>query len=48
VRLSPAGELYRLERSDGKAVRHDTEPGTTRLQRTAVSPFSLLPIERLL
>lgn len=48
VRLSPEGELYWVERSDGAEVRHETEPGTTAWQRTAVAMLSLLPIEWLL
>ena len=48
VRLSPGGELYWVERTGGKEVRHDTEPDTTRWQRLAVRLLSLLPIEWLL
>jgi cardiolipin synthase C len=48
VRLSPGGDLYWLERTGGKTVRHGTEPGTTRSQRAAVRLLSLLPIEWLL
>jgi putative cardiolipin synthase len=48
VNLSDSGELYWTERQDGHVVRHDTEPGTTRLQRAAVWFMSVLPIEWLL
>ena len=48
VRLSPQGELYWLERQDGREARHDTEPGTKGWQRIAVAALSLLPIEWLL
>ena len=48
VRLSPDGDLYWIERSDGREVRHDSEPGTTRWQRAAIAVLSLLPIEWLL
>ena len=48
VRLSREGKLYWIEWVGDKEVRHDTEPGTTRWQRTAVGLLSLLPIEWLL
>ncbi|WP_324749788.1 phospholipase D family protein [Sphingomonas sp. LY54] len=48
VRLSPEGEIYWIERRDGREIRHATEPGTTRWQRAAVALLSLLPIEWLL
>ncbi len=48
VRLSDTGELFWLERRDGKWVRHDTEPGTSFWQRAGVWCLSLLPIEWLL
>ncbi len=48
VRLSDAGEVYWLERRDGKLIRHDTEPGTSFWQRAGVSLLSALPIEWLL
>ena len=48
VRLSSDGDLYWIERKNGREIRHDTEPGTTRWQRAAVALLSLLPIEWLL
>ena len=48
VRLSRDGTLYWVERTGGKQVRHETEPGTTRWQREAVRLLSLLRIEWLL
>jgi putative cardiolipin synthase len=48
VHLSDSGELYWTEQRHGQRVRHDTEPGTTLLQRAAISFISLLPIEWLL
>ena len=48
VRLSDDGSLYWIERTDGREIRHDTEPGTTVWQRMAVALLSLLPIEWLL
>jgi len=48
VRLSEEGELYWLERHGGSVIRHDTEPGTTALQRASVQFLCLLPIEWLL
>ena len=48
VRLSDTGELYWIERREGKWVRHDTEPGTSFWQRAGVWFLSLLPIEWLL
>jgi putative cardiolipin synthase len=48
VRLSDAGKLYWLERRGGEVVRHDTEPGTSAIQRFGVRLLSTLPIEWLL
>jgi putative cardiolipin synthase len=48
VRLSDAGEVYWIDRRNGKEIRHDTEPGTTRWQRAAVALLSWLPIDWLL
>ena len=48
VRLSDTGTLYWLERRGGQFVRHDSEPGTSLAQRTAVRFLSMLPIEWLL
>jgi putative cardiolipin synthase len=48
VRLSRSGELYWIERLDGKERRHTTEPGTTWRQRAWVAVLSLLPIDWLL
>jgi putative cardiolipin synthase len=48
VRLGPDGKLYWIERSDGKVVRHDTEPGTGVWRRASVRMLSWLPIDWLL
>ena len=48
VRLSDTGELYWIERREGKESRHDTEPGTNLWQRTGLWLLSRLPIEWLL
>jgi putative cardiolipin synthase len=40
--------LVWIERTAGGQVSHDTEPGTTWLQRTGVEVMSILPIEWLL
>ena len=48
ARLSEAGRVYWVERRDGCEVRHDTEPGTSLLQRGVVRLLGLLPIEWLL
>jgi putative cardiolipin synthase len=48
VRLSDAGQLYWIERREGRLIRHDTEPGTSFWQRAAVWFMSVLPIEWLL
>lgn len=48
VRLSEDGDLYWLERHDGKVLRHDTEPETTFWQRASVWFASHLPIDWLL
>src|SRR5690606_16844621 len=45
VRLDPDGDLYWLERHDGKTLRHDTEPETTFWQRASVWFASHLPID---
>jgi putative cardiolipin synthase len=48
VRLSDTGDLYWIERREGKPLRHDTELGTSFWQRAGVWFVSLLPIEWLL
>lgn len=48
LKISTSGRLYWIERSPGKIQRHDTEPGTSFLQRSSVWFFSLLPIDWLL
>jgi len=48
VRLSDTGQLYWVERREGKWVRHDTEPGTSFWQHVEVWLMSILPIEWLL
>ena len=48
VGLSDNGELYWIERVQGKEVRHDVEPGTNFLERATLKIISLLPIDWLL
>jgi putative cardiolipin synthase len=48
VRLTPAGELYWIERRDGRELRHETEPGTSAWQRAFVWLLARLPIEWML
>jgi len=48
VRLSDRGDLYWIERRGDRLIRHDVEPGTTRLQRAFIRVASWLPIEWLL
>ena len=48
VRLSDAGSLYWIERGNAGEERHETEPGTTAVERAAVSFMSMLPIDWLL
>ena len=48
VRLDGQGKLYWTERSNGKLVRYDQEPGTTVWKRAGVSVLSILPIDWLL
>ncbi len=49
VVASDSGELVWIDqRSDGQALRHDTEPGTRFWQRAWIGLLSLLPIEWLL
>ena len=48
VLLDEKGEVYWLERRDGKVIRYDVEPGTTWLKRAAVNGLSWLPIDWLL
>ncbi|WP_288380089.1 phospholipase D family protein [uncultured Massilia sp.] len=48
VRVDGQGKLYWLERTDGKLLRHDQEPGTTFWQRAGVQVLSILPIDWLL
>ena len=48
VRLSDTGQLYWIEQTGGRTIRHDTEPGTTAWQRLTIWLLSHLPIEWLL
>jgi putative cardiolipin synthase len=48
VRMGPDGRLLWLERRDGKEIRAETEPGTTRWRRGWVRFLSFLPIDWLL
>jgi putative cardiolipin synthase len=48
VKLDANGELYWLERRDGKVIRHNKEPGATLWRRTSVTFLSWLPIDWLL
>jgi putative cardiolipin synthase len=48
VKLDPAGNLYWLERKDGKVIRHDKEPGASLWRRGSVTFLSWLPIDWLL
>lgn len=48
VRLDGAGDLYWIERRDGRIERHDVEPGTGFWQRAGIALLSMLPIEWLL
>jgi putative cardiolipin synthase len=49
VRLAPNGDIYWLEHDQaGRAIRHDTEPGTGFWKRVGVRLMSLLPIDWLL
>ncbi|WLI89642.1 phospholipase D family protein [Massilia sp. R2A-15] len=48
VRLAPDGRLYWIERKQGVAIRHDTEPGASFWRRVAVQVLSWLPIDWLL
>lgn len=48
VLLDENDRLYWLERHGQQVLRHNTEPGTTLLQRTTVFLLSVLPIEWLL
>lgn len=48
VRLDRSGNLYWLERSADKLLRHDQEPGTSVWKRAGVRVLSLLPIDWLL
>jgi cardiolipin synthase C len=48
VCLDPGGKIYWIAQGEYAAIRHDIEPGTSRLQRTAIAVLSLLPIEWLL
>jgi len=48
VRLSETGDVYWLEQSNGKTIRHDSEPETSFFKRAIVWFLSLLPIEWLL
>ena len=48
LRLTPEGSIQWIERSQGRELVHDTEPGTTFWQRFGVEMLSLLPIEWLL
>ena len=48
VRISETGQLYWIERREGKQVRYDTEPGTAFWQRFGVWVLAMLPIEWML
>ncbi|MFC5459772.1 phospholipase D family protein [Massilia niabensis] len=48
VRLDDSGKLYWLERTEGKVLRHEEEPGTSAWQRAGVRILSFLPIDWLL
>jgi putative cardiolipin synthase len=48
VRLDADGKLYWIERSGGKLIRYDTEPGTDLAQRISIRFLSWLPIDWLL
>ena len=48
VRLDEEGKLYWIERSNGKTLRYDQEPGTTMWKRAGVRVLSILPIDWLL
>jgi putative cardiolipin synthase len=48
VRLAPDGALYWIERKQGVAIRHDTEPGAGFWRRMGVRLLSWLPIDWLL
>lgn len=48
VRLDGNGRLYWLEQVNGRTIRHDSEPGTTPLQRAVIWLLSHLPIEWVL
>jgi putative cardiolipin synthase len=48
VRLGPDGNLFWVERSGGKLIRHDTEPGANRWERGMIRLLSLMPIDWLL
>ena len=48
VRLSNEGRLFRIERTEGKDLRHEIEPGTSLWCRGVVRFLSVLPIEWLL
>jgi putative cardiolipin synthase len=48
VKLDSNGNLYWLERRDGKVIRHDSEPGASLWRRTSVRVLSWMPIDWLL
>lgn len=48
VEIDDDGQLYWLERRSGRILRHDTEPGTTFLQRLMIGLLARLPIDWLL
>jgi putative cardiolipin synthase len=48
VRMDEKGSLHWIERGQGKAIRHDSEPGTTWWKRVSVMLLSWLPIDWLL
>jgi len=48
VSLTDDGKLQWLEQREGEPLIHQTEPGTTRLQRLGVALMALLPIDWLL
>jgi putative cardiolipin synthase len=48
VRLAPDGKLFWMERSGGKLIRHDTEPGSDAWERGMIRFLSWMPIDWLL
>jgi putative cardiolipin synthase len=48
VRLDETGKLFWIERTEGKTLRYDTEPGASVWKRAGVRILSILPIDWLL